>query len=264
MCNPRRIEVRATSTLSRTWQETLTRTASATVDVTGEARLRQPFGTLLGSPLRHAFEQALGADPRWTWSDGAYRLALEDGEVAYHPGTGEIEMTARRSGLAEARGSASRTVSGRITANTDATASGTYYGDGWAGQTEAYVRSQLHSKLQKESDRKAEQEADQQEIRARDRGRSQLADQQGEIDELAADDARRNLGAVAERARAGLDRQASEQLAETRDTYLRPVNLVLRTAYRDTIEAYARAHGAQNLSVDEDGDGLVIEFEIEG
>ncbi|MEU6232503.1 hypothetical protein [Kitasatospora sp. NPDC047058] len=263
MCNPRRIEVRATSTLSRSWEVALTRTASASIDVTGEARLNQPFGTQLGAPLRRAFEAALGADPRWTWSEGAYRLELPHGQVAYHPETGEIEMTARWTELVEASGSATRTLSGRVVASTDATASGTFYTDGWAGQTENHVRSHLHTRLQKESDRKAEKEADRQEAQARDQGRSRLAGQQQEIDDLAAADARRNLGAVAEQARPGLDRQAAEQLGEARDTYLRPVNLVLRTAYRDMFEAYARTHGAQNLSVNEDGDVLTIEFEIE-
>lgn len=263
MCNPRRVRVRASSRLTRMWQEELRRTGSASADVAGEATLRQEFGTLLGAAARRAFEAALGADTRWTWQDGAYRMELDGGTVVYHLDTGEIEMTARLVDVVSAEAEVTRMVEGTVDVHATAERTERYYDDSWGGLSRSVAERTAQLEAQERADRKAAEQAARQEEKARLAGQAALAAQRAEIDDAAREEAERRVVAVAEQRREELSQDAAERLAEARTDFLRPVHEVLALAYRDAIVEYARANGAQGLQVDESDGMLNIQFEME-
>lgn len=263
MCNPRRVRVRASSRLTRMWQEEVRRTGRASADVTGEATLRQEFGTLLGAAARHAFEAALGADTRWTWQDGTYRLELDGGTVAYHLDTGEIEMTARLIDVVSAEAEVTRMVEGTVDVHTTAERTERYYDDSWGGLSKSVAERTARLEAQERADRKAAEQAARQEEKARLAGQAALAGQGAELDAAAREEAERRVVATAEQRREELSRDAADRLADARTDFLRPVHEVLAVAYRDAIVEYARANGAQGLQVDETDGMLNIQFEME-
>lgn len=263
MCNPRRVRVRASSRLTKMWQEELSRTGRASTEVAGEATLRQEFGTLLGKAARRAFETALGEDTRWVWQDGVYRLELDAGAVAYHLDSGEIEMTLRLSDVVTAEAEVTRTVQGTVDVQTHAERTERYYEDSWAGLSRSVAERTAKLEAQERADRKAAEEAARQEETERLAGQRRLAGLTGELDAEANEEAERRLAAPAERRREELSRDAAERLETARTDFLRPVHEVLATAYRDAIVEYARAHGAQELQVDETDGMLNIQFEME-
>ena len=263
MCNPRRVRVRASSRLTRMWQEELRRTGRASTEVAGRATLRQPFGTQLGAAARRAFEAALGADTRWTWQDGVYRLDLANGTVAYHPDTGEIEMTAWVNDVVTAEAEVTRTVGGTVEVEASAEETARYYDDNWGGLTRSVAERSARHEAQQRADRDAAEQIARKEEQERLDGQRRLAGQRGDLDAEAREEAERRLAAPAERRREELSRDAADRLADAREDFLRPVHEVLAVAYRDAIVSYARAHGAQALQVD-DADGVLsIQFEME-
>ncbi|WP_207958070.1 hypothetical protein, partial [Streptomyces sp. YIM 98790] len=76
-------------------------------------------------------------------------------------------------------------------------------------------------------------------------------------------DAGRRLAGPRRRRRAGLGREAARRPADSRTDFLRPVHEVLAAAYRDAVVAYARAHGAEQLTVTEDDGVISVRFEME-
>ncbi|MEU1626685.1 hypothetical protein ABZ746_15430 [Streptomyces sp. NPDC020096] len=263
MCNPRRVRVRASSRLTRMWQEELTRTGRATAEVMGEACLRQEFGNLLGEPARRAFEAALGADVRWTWRDDAYWLELDGGRVAYYPDTGEIEMTAQLTDVVTAEGTASRTIEGTVNAEATAERTGRYYDDSWAGLSKSVAERTARQEAETAAEQEAAQQAARQEEQERLAAQRQLDANRAALDAEAARDAERRLADPTQRRRDELSRDAAQRLADARTDFLRPVHEVLAAAYRDAIVEYARANGAEHLTVaDEDG-VLSVQFEME-
>ncbi|GGV07310.1 hypothetical protein GCM10010260_51270 [Streptomyces filipinensis] len=263
MCNPRRVRVRASSRLTRMWQEELRRTGRASAEVAGEATLREEFGTLLGAPARRAFEDALGADTRWTWQDGAYRLDMDGGTVVYHLDTGEIEMTARLSDVVTAEAEVTRTLQGTVDVNTTAEHTARYYDDSWAGLSKSVAERTARAQAQERADRDAAEQVAREEEQERLAGRRRLAGQRDEIDAEARAEAERRAAAEAERRREELERDAEAQLRDARTGFLRPVHEVLAVAYRDAIVAYAREHGVQDIQVDDTDGTLNIQFEME-
>ncbi|KUN02855.1 hypothetical protein AQI95_25320 [Streptomyces yokosukanensis] len=263
MCNPRRVRVRASSRLTRIWQEELRRTGRASAEVAGEATLREAFGSLLGAPARRAFEAALGADTRWTWQDGAYRLDLDGGTVVYHLDTGEIEMTARLSDIVTAEAEVVRTLEGTV--EVDATAEHTekYYDDNWAGLSKSVAERSARAQAQERADRDAAEKGARQEEQERLAGRRRLAGQRDAIDAEAHAEAERRAATEAERRRGELERDAETRLLEARTGFLRPVHEVLAVAYRDAIVEYAREHGVRDIQIDESDGTLNIQFEME-
>ncbi|GHE08710.1 hypothetical protein [Streptomyces alanosinicus] len=263
MCNPRRVRIRASSRLTRMWQEEVRRTGRASAEVAAEATLREEFGTLLGAPARRAFEAALGADTRWTWQDDAYRLDLDGGTVVYHLDTGEIEMTARLSDIVTAEAEVTRTLQGTVEVNATAEHTEKYYDDSWAGLSKSVAERSARAQAQKRADRDAAEQVARREEQERLAGRRRLAGQRDEIDAEAHAEAERRAAAAAELRRGELERDAETRLAQTRTDLLRPVHEVLAVAYRDAIVEYARRHGVQDIQVDETGGTLNIQFEME-
>ncbi|MFJ9632394.1 hypothetical protein ACIRU8_32305 [Streptomyces sp. NPDC101175] len=263
MCNPRRVRVRASSRLTRMWQEELSRTGRASAEVAGEASVRQEFGTLLGKAARRAFEAALGADTRWVWRDGVYHLELETGAVAYHLDTGEIEMTLRLNDVVTAEAEVTRTLTGTVEVNATAERTERYYDDSWAGLSKSVAEHTARQEAQLRADRKAAEQAAREEEHERLAGQRRLAGLTDELDAEARERAERDLAAPAERRRAELSRDAAERLEAARTEFLRPVHEVLAVAYRDAILEYARANGAEALRVDEADGVLNIQFEME-
>ncbi|MET9386921.1 CHAT domain-containing protein [Streptomyces sp. NPDC002928] len=194
-------------------------TGRASAEVVGEARLRQEFGTQLGNPVRRAFEDALGADSRWTRVDGTYRLELEDGWVGYDPETGVIELVTRLSDVVTVEATAARMVSGTVDAEESAEHTERYYEDSWSGPGKSAERTV------REMQERAEQEA------------------------------RRRLEESAQQRREELSRRAAERLDESREL-LRPVHEMLALAYRDTLVEYARSRGVAEVS-EEETDGVL-------
>ncbi|MFB8180404.1 hypothetical protein ACFC8N_31065 [Streptomyces sp. NPDC055966] len=263
MCNPRRVRVRASSRLTRMWQEEISRTASASTEVAAEATLRQEFGTLLGVPARKAFESALGADTRWTWQDDAYRLDTDHGTVVYHLATGEIEMTARLTDVVTAEAEVTRTLRGTVEVNAVAEESARYYDDSWGGLSRSVAERTARMQAQERADREAAEQIAREEEQQRLAGQRQLAGQRDDIDAEARAEAERRAAAGAGRRREELERDAAVRLRDTRTGLLRPVHEVLAVAYRDAIVTYAREHGVQDLRVDESDGMLNIQFEME-
>ncbi|MEV5880082.1 hypothetical protein AB0L75_38925 [Streptomyces sp. NPDC052101] len=263
MCNPRRVRVRASSRLTRMWQEEVRRTGRASAEVAGEATLREEFGTLLGAPARRAFEAALGADTRWTWHDDTYRLEIDGGTIVYHLDTGEIEMTARLSDIVTAEAEVTRTLQGTVEVNASAEHTAKYFDDGWAGLSKSVAERTARAQAQERADRDAAEQIARQEEQERLAGRRRLDGQRDEIDAEAHAEAERRAAAAVERRRGELDRDAEARLTEARTGFLRPVHEVLAVAYRDAIVQYAREHGVQDIQVDETGGTLNIQFEME-
>lgn len=263
MCNPRRVRVRASSRLTRLWQEELSRTGRASTEVAGEATLRQEFGTLLGAAARRAFETALGSDTRWTWQDGAYRLETDHGTVVYHLDSGDIELTARLSDVVTAEAEVVRTLEGTVEAQATAERTAKYYDDNWAGLSRSVAERAARLEAQERADRDAARQAAREEERARLAGQRKLESQREAMDAEAQAEAERRAAEGAERRREELERDAEARLREARANFLRPVHEVLAVAYRDAIVEYARTHGAEDLRVDETGGTLNIQFEME-
>ncbi|MHB9858291.1 hypothetical protein [Streptomyces sp. YIM S03343] len=263
MCNPRRVQVRASSRLTRMWQEELRRTGRASMEVAGQATLRQPFGTQLGAAARRAFETALGADTRWTWQDGTYRLDVEDGSITYHLDTGEIEMTTWVSDVVTAEAEVTRTVEGTVVVEATAEETARYYDDSWGGLTKDVAERSARLEAQQRADQDAAEQITRKEEKERLAGQHLLAGQRGELDAEAQEEAERRLAAPAEQRREELSRDAADRLADAREDFLRPVHEVLAVAYRDAILEYARTHGAQALQVDDTDGVLSIQFEME-
>ncbi|SFC97513.1 hypothetical protein [Streptomyces aidingensis] len=263
MCSARRIRVRASSRLARMWQEELTRTGEASALVTGEATLREEFGGLLGKAARNAFETALGSDTRWEWRDSAYRMETDGGRIAYFPESGELEMTLRLTDVVTARGAAVRTVRGTVDVETTAESSARYFEDGWADLTRESARREAECKAQAEADRDARRQLGRRLEEERRSGRRRLAAEAEQLAAEAARDAERRLAGPCRRRHQELSREAARRLADGRTGFLRPVHEVLAAAYRDTVVGYARANGAEGLTVAEDDGVISVRFEME-
>ncbi|KOV61830.1 hypothetical protein [Streptomyces sp. MMG1121] len=263
MCNPRRVRVRASSRLTRMWQEELSRTAQASTEVAAEATLRQEFGSLLGAPARRAFESALGTDTRWAWQDGGYRLEMDGGAIVYHLDSGEIEMTARLTDVVTAEAEVTRTLHGTVEVNATAEETAKYFDDNWAGLSRSVAERTAHAGAKERAEREAAEQIAREEERERLAGQRRLADQRDEIDAEAHAEAERRAVADAGRRREELERDAEARLRDARTAFLRPVHEILAVAYRDAIVAYAREHGVQDLRVDETDGMLNIQFEME-
>src|SRR5262245_49790456 len=134
MCNPRRVRVRVTEHVTEAWLAELTRTAQVRDRATAEARITQPFGSVLGEPARIAFERALGGDERWAWEDTGDRHSVDDGYVVYHRDTGELEMVAELSEVFEVEESVTRELRGTVQGAGSAEGTATY--DTYIGQSE--------------------------------------------------------------------------------------------------------------------------------
>ncbi len=95
MCNPRRIRVTATRQLNQAWEREVSRTIELQEQVTGEARVRQPLDTTLGTPALRSLESILGAEGSgWREVETGYRYDVEGGYVIYLVDEQALEIVA--------------------------------------------------------------------------------------------------------------------------------------------------------------------------
>jgi hypothetical protein len=255
MCNPRRVEVRASRQLAESWEHEVRRLAALTGTAAAEVRIREELDADIGQPTLAALVSVLDGHDEWELADGAYRYRLADGYVAYHVEDQELEIVVQLSDEVSAEAEASVTMGGRLDETITATGTGRYYDDGWGGITEDDARQA--------AERDVEQRL---EARTRERAAEVAAAAESAHDEavraLAEERAAADLATrVAERSRA-LRAEALARLSAAGIEARNAFNQALALAFRDAIVAYARAHGASGLICTDEGGVVDIQFEI--
>ncbi len=257
MCNPRRIRVTVTRDLAEAWSHEISRTATLTERVTGEARVCQPLSHSLGAPVLRALETLLDSgDSGWEEEDGGFRFEVEGGYAFYDMDEQNLEIVATREDTVEGVATASLELTGRVEEELKVDKEGRYYDDGYGGHTKERARQQARAAAGEELERLK-------------KARLEKARQTAE----AAEDANLQTRAEAD-ARARLDRAAGERrvaLAEAAAQRLDTVglrcrqafNTLLARAYRDAILAYARRNGAEGITAQDGDEYLEVEFFME-
>ncbi|MBG0562558.1 molecular chaperone DnaJ [Actinoplanes aureus] len=256
MCNPRRIDVTATQHLREAWEHEVRRAATISGAATGRARIVESLDTTLGAPTLAALAQTLDRADGWVLDGDVYRYEMAGGYVAYHTDTCELEIVAVLAEELSATGEASRTVSGEVDRDIEASGSGIHYDDNWGGITEDDAR------------REAERQAQRNLSAAREEALS-AAQTAAAAEHLADLDASARAAATAELDRlvgersAQLNEAAAESLAAIGVRGRNEFHRVLAEAYREAVLAYARVRGADSVHVVESDGVLEIEFEIQ-
>ncbi|GGK97260.1 hypothetical protein Sme01_35750 [Sphaerisporangium melleum] len=258
MCNPRRIQVRATRRLAESWDHEVRRAVELTGEAVGEARVGERLAASVGAPTLAALARVLARTPGWEEDDdGVFRHPLDGGTISYDPATRELEITARVSERVRATGTATATVRAELDDVLDVTGTGTYYDDGWGGITRRDATAQAGRAAEEELDRQAEQVREQRRRRAEEQAGAGVAEE-------ARRRARDSLDAVRGARGRRLDEQAARVLAVIGAEGRALFHRALAEAYRDAILAYARTRRATGITCSEsDGGVLDIEFELE-
>jgi hypothetical protein len=255
MCNPRRIRVRATRQLDQAWQDEVRRQVTRAAEVSGEARVREPLGTMLGAPTLTALGAALDRAPGWEWDGQRFSHALDGGRITFDPVSHDLEIVAELSDRVEVTGESSAVVGGTLTTSVEAEGEGTYYDDGWGGYTADTARA--------DAERSAEAALDDAVTQALAQSRDEAETREGDrVEQAAAADAARALDQAVAARRRQLRQQATARLEAVGVQGRNLFHAALAEAYRDAILAYARARGAAGIRCS-DSDGVVeIEFEM--
>jgi len=251
------VRVTLTRQLNQAWQREVSRSVELREHVTGEARIRQPLDSTLGTPALRALEATLAADDSgWREVEDGYRYEVDGGYVTYLIEEQALEIVAVLADEVQASGEGRQILSGVVNREIAAEAEGQYYDDGWGGytQTSAQQKAQAAAEQQLENlaasqIEQASQEAEtlsqaEIEAQARSQAQTQLQQRATERQGFLAEQARQHLDAVGIRCR-----QAFHQ--------------VLATAYRDAILAYARRNGADNIQWSEQNNRVEIEFNLQ-
>ncbi|SDT45807.1 hypothetical protein [Actinoplanes derwentensis] len=256
MCNPRRIRVQASRRLAESWNHEVRRQVTLHGEAVGRAESRQELGSLLGRPVLAALERILSAHDGWREIPEGFRYDVDGGYVVYHLDSRSLQTVAEaRTEVSAGREAAAR-VSGVVEEEVQVEGEGRYYDDGWGGLTEETARRDAGLDADRLLDRAAAARIDAARAAAE-------ANTQAEIEARAHAEAQAALAEATAAAEADLERTAGGQLAAVGARVQEAFNVVLASAYRDAILAYARSRRAQGLRVSE-GDGVVrIEFEME-
>jgi hypothetical protein len=255
MCNPRRIQVHASGELAEAWEQEIRRIAARTDTVVAEARAVEELSVGVAAPTLAELAVVLRGRSGWAEAGGSFRFDLDGGEVWFHPDTAEIELVARISAEVSVCEAAAHSAPLEVQAVVEATGTGVYYDDGWAGITPEDARRAA----QEDADRGLERLRRAAHEEARAGAEHEHGERlQAEAD-ARADDA---LAAVrAERAEE-LRRSVPDRLIAVGVAGRRAVHEAMADAYRNIVLAYARAHGADGIRCSE-RDGVVeIEFEM--
>lgn len=258
MCNPRRVTVTATRDIAEAWRREASRTVELSSEVVGEARLRQPLASRLGTPALRALEARLAAGAAgWTATPEGYRHDVDGGYVLYRTDEQALEIVATLAAMVTAAGTARTLLEGELRDTLSASAERRYFDDAYVEQNEARARAdaerELNQTLQQALREKLAQAQHQAEAAQADRLQTEA--------EAAAHEALRQT--AAER-RATLARLAEEHLETVGLRCRQAFNQLLALAYRDAILAYARRHGADAIQCRDDEGVLEIEFFMEG
>lgn len=255
MCNPRRVEVTAATHLNEAWEHEVQRVSRLTATATGVARVRERLDSSIGAPTLAALARVLRQAEGWRLEDDHYVHDLDDGYIAYHPATQELEIVARATGEAHGEGTAAVRVSGVVDEEIRAAGVGRYYDDEYGGVTEQDAQRAADADAQRNLETRGRERIDEERRiaeAAHDAELSRIAEARAS-DDLAAQLARRTgaLDADAEQRLAGLGIQA-------RNIFYR----LLAEAIREAFLAYARARGATRIEHTEVDGVLEIEFDL--
>jgi hypothetical protein len=258
MCNPRRVTVTLTRDIAEAWSREISRTVELTERVSGEARVQQNLSAQLGGPALRALEARLtaGAEPAWRETAEGYRCDVAGGHVLYRLDEQVLEIVAALEEVVVAQGQAAAVLSGEVRETLEARGESGYYDDGHGGRTEAVARGDAR-------------EAARQRLEAERQARLNAARQQAEsaagadlrIRAQAAAQTRLEQATAARRAE--LARQAEDHLETVGVRCRQAFNQLLARAYRDAILAYARRHGAEQVSCRDDDGVMEIEFFVD-
>jgi hypothetical protein len=257
MCNPRRVTTTLTRDLAEAWRREVSRTVELRTRVAGEARIRQPLEDSIGGPALRALQVALASEGSgWTPVAEGYRHDVEGGYVVYLIDQKALEIVAVLEDEVEARGEAADVLTGEVREQISAQGTATSYDDGWGGWTPARAEQETH--------RIAEQQLDETARRRVAQAQREAEEQQDPALRARAEAAARaELERAAKERQALLARQAREHLEAVGLRCRQAFHASLAQAYREAILAYARSHGAQNISCTEAGDTLEIEFHVQ-
>jgi hypothetical protein len=249
MCNPRRVRVTATRQVREAWEREVRRAATVSLEVGGEARIRQPLDAAVGAPALMAMQLRLargaegGCDGWAAQPDGAYRHDVEGGYVLYRPAERMLEIVATAAATLTETGVATRTIGGTLEADIEASGEAGYYDDGWGGHTEAAARRAAEQAAARGAEAAAREHA-----QAAADAAEQAADP--ELTAAAAAEGRRRLEARAELHRAELEQRAREHLAEVGIRARQAFHRLLALGYRDALEGLARRRGVAPGDID--------------
>jgi hypothetical protein len=257
MCNPRRVTTTLTRDLAEAWQREVTRTVELRTRVAGEARIRQPLEAGIGAPALRALQVAIASeDSGWIPVEEGYRHDVEGGYVIYLVDEKALEIVAVLEDEVEARGKASDVLTGEVRERISGEGTATVYDDGWGGWTEERAEQETHRIAEKQLDETARLRVEQAQKEAEEKQEPALRAQ-------AEAAARAELERTARDRRDALARQARERLEAVGLRCRQVFHASLARAYREAILAYARSHGAQNISCQEVGDTIEIEFHVQ-
>jgi len=258
MCNPRRIRVTATRQLNEAWQREVSRTVELQQQVIGEARVRQPLDTTLGTPALRALESALATDASgWREVKEGYRYDVEGGYAIYLVDEQALEIVATLEGEVQTSAQETRRLEGLVNTEVSAEGEGGYYDDGWGGYTREFAQEQAQTAAQRQLDEIAHSQIQQ----AQNEAETQAA---ADIETAARTQAEIRLQQLAAERQATLSTQARQHLDTVGVRCRQAFHRVLATAYRDAILAYARRNGADNIQCSEENNMIEIEFNLRG
>lgn len=263
MCNPRRIKVRASRSLTEAWQAEITRTARLTETLSGEARIVEPLGARLPAPVRDRLIELLEADPMWRAVEDGYRYDVPGGHLTYYPDTGDLEVVANATAELTAEGIAARTRGGIAEGTAESEAEVSFYSDGYAGRNKAAAEREGETKAGRHAEEEARKNLATQLEADRQAAEEALAAQATAVEQEALDDARRRIEEQRDTQQEELTAEAGRQVRRLQENYLRVINLPLTHAYRDVILERANQPDVRNLYHTEQDGIIEIQFEME-
>lgn len=257
MCNPRRVQVTATREFAEEWRRAVSRQATVSGRVAGEARLRRPLGHL-GAPVLRALQLMLDRGVEgWEETESGYRYDLEGGSVLYDLDAEELEIVAHLEETVTVDGSAELELQGEVSEAVSTEQEGRYYDDGYGGRTEETARREAEQAAERSLD-------DAVRHRLTEAADEAEAAHDDEVRAAAQADAERRFQEAAARRRAALERAAQARLETLGVRGLRVFNGLLANAFGDAMLAYAQAQGATNISRTDNDGVLEIEFFVDG
>ncbi|MCP5420450.1 MAG: molecular chaperone DnaJ [Gammaproteobacteria bacterium] len=258
MCNPRRVTVTLTRDIAEAWRREISRSVELAERITGEARARQNLSAQLGGPALKALEARLtaGEEPAWRETAEGYRCDVDGGYVLYRLDEQVLEIVAARDETVAVRGQAATVLTGEVRETLETQATSGYYHDGYGGRTEAVARKDAEeiARQQLEEERQARLTAVQ---------RQAESAAGADLQQRAQADAQSRLEQATAERQAELARQAEQHLEAVGVRCRQAFNELLARAYRDAILAYARRHGAENISCKDDDGVMEIEFFVD-
>lgn len=257
MCNPRRVIVTVCRDLAQEWEQEVTRVVALNTLAVGEARVEQPLDASIGAPTLAALEALLarGVDG-WQRTEDGFRFPVQGGEVQYHPGTHCLEIIARLEEQVEVEVEVSNRVTGTTTGQFAEVGEGSYYDDGWGGNTEARARQ----KAQGEAEARINQALA---ARLQQETAAAVVAAGADLMQQATAEAQARLHQQTAATRQALATTAGARLGEVGVRARLAFHRLLAQAYRDALLLHARQRGAQLVSQQDNDDVYEVELSFQ-